>query len=169
MKCTIKPYCALLHRKHAINLSGKKRGVRNLSNLLSCCLSFFWVQYSQIGFITGRNLFIPFCCAHSPCRMVGRFLYTLQLKLREKVIPCITIHQEHVRVAGKKFKIPYAEIFYGICTGIHFGSGHTLSYLEFSSSDPCPFSRISSSAMTFVELQSRVSIYLITIKGVDKE
>lgn len=139
-----------------------------MSNLLSCCLSFFQVQYSQTGFITGRNLFIPFCCAHSRCRMVGRFLYTQQLKLHEKVIPCITIHQEHMRVAGKNWKITYAEIFYGICTGIHIGSGCTLSYLEFSSCDPRPFSRISSSAMTFVELQSRVSIYLISSKELVK-
>lgn len=136
--------------------------------MLSCCLSFFGVQYSQTDFITGRNLFIPFCCAHSRCRMVGRFLYTLQLKLHEKVIPCITIHQEHMRVAGKNFKITYAEIFYELCTGVRFGSGHTLSYLEFSSSDPHPFSRISSSAMTFVEFQSRVSIYLIPSKELIK-
>lgn len=129
-----------------------------MSNWFSSCLSFFWVQYSQTGFITGRNLFIPFCCAHSRCRIEGRFLYTLQLKLHEKVIPCITIHQEDVRVAGKNFKIIYAEIFYGICTGIHIGSGQTPSYLEFSSSDLRPFSRISSSAMTFLEFQSRVSI-----------
>lgn len=71
-------------------------------------------------------------------------------------------------VAGKNLKITYAEIFYGTCTGIHFGSRHTLSYLAFSTSDPHPFSRISSSGTTFVKFQSRVSIYSIPSKELIK-
>lgn len=100
--------------------------------------------------------------------MMGRFLYILQLKLHKKVIPCITVHQEDMLVAGKNLKSTYAEIFYGICTGIDFGSRHALSYLAFSTSGPCPFSRISSSGMTFVKFQSRVSIYSIPSKELIK-
>lgn len=100
--------------------------------------------------------------------MMRRFLYTLQLKLHEEAIPCKTIHQEDMLVVGKNLKITYAEIFYGICTGIHFGSRHTLSYLAFSTPDPHPFSRISSSGMTFVKRQSRVSIYSIPSKELIK-
>lgn len=143
-------------------LLANKKGVGG-----TCRICFLAVSHS-FGFNTGRNLFIPFCCAHSRCRMERRFLYTLQLKRHEKVIPCITIHQEGVRVAGKNFKITYSAIFHGICTGIHIGSGQTPSYLEFSSSGLCPFSRISSSAMTFLEFHNRVSIYSMPSKELIK-
>lgn len=79
--------------------------------------------------------------------MMGRSFYTLQLKLHEKVIPYIIIHQEDMVVSGKNLKIAYAEIFHVICTGIHFGRRRFTS----STSDPHPFSRISSGGMTFVK------------------
>jgi len=97
---------------------------------------------------------------------MGRFLYTLQLKLHEKVIRCITVRQEDMLVDGKNLKITDTDIFYGICSGIHFGSRHTILYLTFFTSDPHPFSRISNLGMT----SPKRSKYLFnTIKGTDKE